>query len=112
MCVCVYVYIQPADEREATGVHAMTRKRPRLCADFCLDVYVHIIYKMANTLILFLCGLIYTSHIHIYIYVFMYVRIYIQLADGLEATGVHAMTRGWPTPSDHVPVWARLCLSK
>ena len=32
------------------------------------------------------------------------------LADGLEASGVHAATRGWPVPSDHAPVWARLRL--
>lgn len=31
-----------------------------------------------------------------------------QLADAQVAAGVHAQTRGWPTPSDHAPVWAQL----
>lgn len=30
------------------------------------------------------------------------------VADSLEGAGVHAHVRGWDTPSDHAPVWARL----
>jgi len=34
-----------------------------------------------------------------------------QVADRLDEAGVDRWTRGWPTPSDHAPVWARFRLN-
>jgi exodeoxyribonuclease-3 len=31
-----------------------------------------------------------------------------ELADAQLGSGVHAQTRGWPTPSDHAPVWVQI----
>jgi hypothetical protein len=50
-------------------------------------------------------------HVHVHVHVCVCVCVYpSQLADTLQGAGVHAMTRGWMTPSDHAPVWASLRL--